>query len=123
MGEDDGEKRQAWFKGMWEGQSEQAEANQEETKNAVQLDEDKNEDDEDFGDDFDDFAEGEGNDDFGDFDEAEDAVAEEQHAPPQPQHTAPDTLAGLVSSSPKQLNLRMPPIISLQRPCVQSTVS
>ncbi|GAB7366117.1 hypothetical protein MBLNU230_g7679t1 [Neophaeotheca triangularis] len=95
VGEDDGEKRQAWFKGMWEGQSEQAEANQEETKNAVQLDEDKNEDDEDFGDDFDDFAEGEGNDDFGDFDEAEDAIVEEQHAPPQPQHTAPDTLAGL----------------------------
>lgn len=87
--EQDPEDRQAWFRSMWEGKSQDEPAPHAESSNDA-------DDDDDFGDDFDEFAEGEGDDDFGDFDEATPTSApalESQPAPP-----SASILAGLVSS-------------------------
>ena len=113
--EDESEEgRQAWFRNMWESGpeppgKEAGEDDEEGDEDAAEDVEDN--DDDDFGDDFDDFAEGDGDEDFGDFDEADEAEPPSTQ-PQQPQHSqasaippsAPDILAGLVSSLSKYIS-------------------
>lgn len=118
--EDESEEgRQAWFRNMWESKSDEPrqreEEDDEDEDEDAEQDAAKDNDDEDFGDDFDEFAEGDGDEDFGDFDEADDEPPAQPQQRPQASArppSAPDILAGLVSSCP---NTHMhPTLVSLQ---------